>query len=108
MTIDRFSRWSYSLLLGFAVIGASSCAPPPRPGIVYAQRHPPMDRAEERGRPPGQGYIWIRGHWRWDRDEFKWVRGEWADAGRRRWVEGHWAHDRRGWYWQDGYWRGGR
>ena len=107
MTFDRFRMWSHSLLLGFLLIGASSCGPPPPPGIVYAQRHPPMDRYEERGSAPGPGYLWIRGHWRWAGDEFRWVRGQWVEAGRRRWLEGHWAHDRRGWYWKEGYWRGG-
>lgn len=98
----------YAVMLGLVVLGSLSCGPPPLPGIVYAQRHPPMDRREDRGSSPGSGHIWIRGHWRWDGSDFRWVRGQWVDPGRRRWVDGHWAHDRRGWYWQEGYWRGGR
>ena len=34
---------------------------------------PPAVRIEERGRPPGPGYLWISGYQRWDGIHYVWV-----------------------------------
>jgi WXXGXW repeat (2 copies) len=83
-----------------------SCAPPP-PGRVYIVRRPPPERVEVIGAGPGPGFVYVRGYWRYDGNDFVWTPGRWVSLDRRyrQWVPGHWAHDRHGWYWVEGRWR---
>ena len=99
-------------LTSAAVVGAltlavlAACYAPP-PGRVYVVRRPPPGRVEVIGVAPGPGFVFVRGYWRYDRDNYVWVSGRWAPVERRyhEWVPGHWAHDRHGWYWVEGRWR---
>jgi hypothetical protein len=106
------SLHSFTLRTPAAVVGAlaltvlAACAPPP-PGRVYVIRRPPPERVEVIGVAPGSGFVYVRGYWRYDRDDYVWVPGRWVAVERRyhEWVPGHWAHDRHGWYWVEGRWR---
>ena len=48
--------------------------PVPAPVVVYHDRPaPPPLIVEEYG--PRHGYVWVRGHWRWNGHRYVWVRG---------------------------------
>ncbi|HVY49791.1 MAG TPA: YXWGXW repeat-containing protein [Minicystis sp.] len=74
-------------------------------GDVVVRTPPPAERVEvvPRARP---GFVWVRGHWRWNGHEYVWVAGHWdtVRAGHV-WVEGHWDKRPGGWVWVEGYWR---
>jgi hypothetical protein len=94
------------LWICLALLAALACVPPPPPGAIYAARRPPSDQVEVMVVSPGSGHVWVRGYWRWERNDFVWVRGRWmpVERGYRTWVPGRWRHHRRGWYWVDGHW----
>ncbi len=98
-----FRRVPVALLL----LAAAACAPLPPPGVVYVSRRPPPDRVDVVVMRPGPGYAWVRGYWRWDRDDYVWMPGRWVviERGYRGWAPGRWVHHRRGWYWVEGHWR---
>jgi hypothetical protein len=89
-----------------ALSAALACAGGMSLGVVYTERRPPPDRIEVAVASPGDGYAWVGGYWRWERNDFSWTAGHWQpiERGYHRWVPGHWAdrHDR--WYWIDGHW----
>jgi hypothetical protein len=57
---------------------------------------------------PGPNFVWVRGHYRWDRAvaAYVWVPGHWAEPpqGYRVWVPGHWDQRPDGWFWVEGHW----
>jgi len=57
---------------------------------------------------PGPHYVWVKGHWRWNkhRNEYVWVEGHWIQARRGHvWVEGYWEDvEGRGSRWIPGHW----
>ena len=56
---------------------------------------------------PGVNYIWIEGHWKWNkkRNAYVWVDGRWAKRqGNKKWINGHWRKSKRGWIWVPGHW----
>jgi hypothetical protein len=75
-------------------------------GVAYVDRGPPRERVEIRSVPPGRGYVWVRGYWRWTGGGYDWVSGRWeaVGPGRRSYRPGRWRHNRQGWYWVDGRW----
>jgi hypothetical protein len=86
-----------TLAFGFAV--ASSAA------VVWVQVAPPTAIVETAPAPPGSGYAWVGGYWRWNGVKYVWVSGHYvAHSGA--WVPGHWRHVAgSGWYWVPGHWR---
>lgn len=57
--------------------------------------------------PPRRDYVWVPGHWRWDRRAHRhlWARGYWLPARRGHvYHPGHWIREGRGWRFHDGYW----
>ena len=89
---------------------ALGCASNPRPAryeMVYVQRRPPAMRVEVVPAPPGPGFGWVGGYWRWERDGYAWTAGRWERAPHAHavWLNGRWRQDRRGWYWVPGHWR---
>jgi hypothetical protein len=104
--------WGRAGRRGAAVIGllaAAACGPGYGPaGVSVVVRRPPPERVEVVGTAPGSGYVWIRGHYAWQANDYVWVAGRWdrpPQASYRRWESGHWAHARGGWYWVEGRWR---
>jgi len=52
-------------------------------------------------------YIWIEGHWKWNRrhHRYLWVKGRTARKQRNKiWIAGHWTRVRSGWYYVQGHW----
>jgi hypothetical protein len=87
-----------------ASIFATACA---GNGRVYVRTGPPPLRSEAVLVSPGPGYVWIPGHYRYERGGYVWVGGRYerAPRSRARWVPGHWENGRRGWYYVEGHWR---
>ena len=98
---------------GFFAVGGlaalAACVPMAPPGAVFIATRvgPPPPRVEVVGVAPGPGFVWVRGFWRWEGDDYRWTPGHWTMAPHPRavWVPGRWRHHPRGWYWVDGYWR---
>jgi hypothetical protein len=56
---------------------------------------------------PGINYIYIEGHWKWNKKlkSYVWIDGKWAKRpGNKIWVSGHWRKVARGWKWIPGHW----
>jgi WXXGXW repeat (2 copies) len=73
----------------------------------YAGREPPPTPIEVIPDSPGGRTVWVGGHWRWENDNFVWVKGRWEKLprGRSGWVPGRWDHDTHGWYYVRGRWQ---
>ncbi len=65
---------------------------------------PPAPRYERPG--VRAGYVWVAGHYRWDRGSYLWVPGHWERV-RRGWIweAGHWERRGNHYVWIDGRWR---
>ncbi|HEX4260533.1 MAG TPA: YXWGXW repeat-containing protein [Acetobacteraceae bacterium] len=66
----------------------------------------PAARAEIVPPAPAPGYVWIRGHWRWNGARYVWIGGHYlarpvAVTG---WVPAHWANRAGRWVWVPGHW----
>ncbi|MGH7617883.1 MAG: YXWGXW repeat-containing protein [Gemmatimonadaceae bacterium] len=94
-------------LVAVGAAGACAANPRPRVGVEYAMRQPPAERVEVLSASPGAGYVWVKGHWAWRRDDYEWIGGHWAipERGFREWEPGRWEHDRNGWFFIEGRWR---
>ena len=47
-------------------------------GRAFTDRnHRPADRFERRPVRPHHGYVWYKGHWRWERNRWIWINGLW-------------------------------
>ena len=55
------------------------------------------------------GFVWVRGHWRWDGARYAWTQGHWerARAGSF-WREARWERRASGWVYVPGVWVRGR
>jgi hypothetical protein len=67
---------------------------------------PPMNGAII-GRPPGRGYVWTAGYYRWHHGRYVWVPGRWMRAPRPGavWIAPAWRPSRGGYVFVPGYWR---
>lgn len=84
------SAWSASSAFAQVVIVTPSAPPPPRVEVVPA---------------PRSGFVWDRGHWRWDQGRYVWVPGHWQPVRvGYHWVPGHWAQRGPNWRWIEGHW----
>ena len=43
----------------------------------YAGHEPPLTLIDMVPDSPGSDFVWIAGHWRWQNDNFEWVKGSW-------------------------------
>src|SRR5215475_14602945 len=89
-------------LMAVSVMGACAVyARPPRLGVAYVVRQPPVERVEVIPASPGLEYVWVKGHWGWRRDNYEWIAGRWVvpERGFHEWVPGRWERDRGGWFW---------
>jgi len=98
----HFRILGVSLVLGAAL----ACSGGMTLGVVYTERRPPPDRVEVMAVSPGGDYVYIKGHWAWNSNDFGWVSGRWerVQRGYRSWVPGHWVERRHRWQWVEGHW----
>ncbi len=72
---------------------------PIRPKVVLIKANVPR---------PGPSYVWIDGHWQWDKrsSSYIWAKGKWVKNKRNRiWISGHWHKVTGGWKWVPGHWK---
>lgn len=88
----------------FVAAGAASIATASAEVVIVARTAPPAERVEVV--PAARaGYVWDKGHWRFDHGRYDWVPGHWqVERVGMHWVPGHWDghHDR--WVWVEGHW----
>jgi hypothetical protein len=74
------------------------------PAEVIVEEAPPAERVEVITASPGDGYFWIKGHWKWD-GRYIWESGHWELRPRPAavWIAGHWEK-RHHWHWIPGHW----
>jgi hypothetical protein len=72
--------------------------------VIVAPSAPPAVRYE--AIPPARvGYVWDRGHWRWDHGRYVWNPGHWRrERAGYHWVPGHWVARGGAWRWVPGHW----
>ncbi|MGC1380355.1 MAG: hypothetical protein WA814_04955 [Candidatus Baltobacteraceae bacterium] len=92
--------------LGATTAGAALPAAAQVYGGAYVQFGPPAPIAETVPAPPGSGYYWTPGYWRWNGRRYVWVGGRYAypPYGGAVWHPGHWVSGPYGWYWREGHW----
>jgi WXXGXW repeat (2 copies) len=95
------------LLLAQAALvaaGAITVATASAQVVVVAPNAPPAMRYEPV--PPARaGYVWDRGHWRWDHGQYVWNPGHWqAERIGYHWIPGHWIARGGAWRWAPGHW----
>ncbi|EXJ00853.1 YXWGXW repeat-containing protein [Burkholderia pseudomallei] len=79
-------------------------APAMREVVVVAPSAPPPVRYEVVPEPR-VGYVWDRGHWRWDHDRYVWIAGHWeVERIGMHWAPGHWSQRGPGWVWVRSHW----
>jgi WXXGXW repeat (2 copies) len=59
------------------------------------------------GRPPGAGYVWTNGFYRWRGGRYVWMPGTWMRPPYRGavWIQPRWVPGGGGWVFHKGYWR---
>jgi hypothetical protein len=104
-TLDRRRLLAgMAALLGLAVAGVS---PAKADGLIVVR--PPPLRYEPIPPPPGppRAWIWIPGHWGWNRVRYFWVSGYYVRhvPSYHAWIPGRWVPRGGGWVWIEGHWR---
>lgn len=57
---------------------------------------------------PGNKYIWIEGHWKWNkkRNKYVWMDGYWTKKKNGKvYISGHWSKKNKGWSYVPGHWK---
>jgi hypothetical protein len=97
-----------ALVAAISVPAAAQIPIPPLPHmeIHIAHSAPPRPRAEYRAEMPGPGYVWVKGFWNWDGDQWVWIPGRWdrpagVDV---TWVDPHYFREEGGWRYEPGHW----
>src|SRR5579875_303012 len=95
-------RRSVAIAAVAAVLGAAV----PAVAQYYAPSPPPPLRREIVPAPPGAGWVWRAGFWRWNGYRWVWVPGHYVRVPRPglHWIPGHWVRRPRGWFWVAGHW----
>jgi hypothetical protein len=97
---------SHLLLVLLLATACSHNPPPDRVQAVVAQA-PPAARAENRGRRPHDGWVWVPGYWNWSNERHVWVPGMWSlpPRGFHSWEAAHWTRTKQGWVLVRGRWK---
>jgi WXXGXW repeat (2 copies) len=69
--------------------------------IIY--REPPAAQVEQVSSRPG--FVWVKGHWDYRQNGWKWISGRWErDRPGYVWEEGRWEQRGNAWHWIEGHW----
>jgi len=73
---------------------------------IEAPNAPPPVRVEVAPPPPAErGYVWDKGHWRWEHGAYAWVPGHWQAVREGwHWVPAHWVQRGPNWRYVEGHW----
>ncbi len=68
------------------------------PGAPPAARYEAVPAARD-------GYVWDRGHWKWEHGQYAWAPGHWQPVRvGYHWVPGHWVARGPNSHWVEGHW----
>lgn len=97
------AKLRYALLIPLALAALVSTPTFAQSEVIIREAPPPMRvEAVPVERP---GYVWDRGHWRYEGRGYAWVPGHWQPVMRNaRWEPGHWESRGPNWYWREGHW----
>lgn len=72
--------------------------------VGFAQA--PAADSQMPGAAPGQGYVWMSGHWNSENGQWRWVAAHWELPPSRSatWIGGHWVASAGNWVWVNGAW----
>ncbi len=73
---------------------------------VVVTRRIPAARTERVTVSPNPNYVWIKGHWSWQDNDWVWMAGRWAERPRPGavWREGEFLQQGYRMIWQPGHW----
>jgi hypothetical protein len=101
-------------VLSAVLVLMSGCMERPRARIIYEEpppvvvtQAPPAALREQVPPPPGPEFVWIAGHWHWNRNRWVWNRGYYARPPRRGavWIAPRFEAHEGGSVFIGGYWR---
>ncbi|TAM52483.1 MAG: hypothetical protein EPN57_13690 [Paraburkholderia sp.] len=93
------------ILAAAGAFAIAASAPASADEVVLVAPHAPPPVRYEVVPAPRVGYVWDRGHWRWQRGGYVWVPGHWQRVRiGHHWVPGHWARRGPNWAWIPGHW----
>jgi hypothetical protein len=74
--------------------------------IRVGTRAPPQILSERKPRRPGNDFLWIKGSWHWQSDDWAWRPGRWERPDKRglSWVKARYARDGNAWRYEPGHW----
>ena len=73
--------------------------------LVTTAGPPPAPRIEAITPPPGVEFIWISGHWKFERNQYVWDAGHWErHHPGEHWLPAHWVQRGPGWNYMPGRW----
>ena len=74
--------------------------------IRVGRRAPPRLLNERRPQRPGRDFLWIRGSWDWQNEDWAWVPGRWDRPGDRgtRWVQARYVRQGPAWRYEPAHW----
>lgn len=74
-------------------------------GSSVAYREPPPPQAEPEAGTQRAGYIFVRGRWVWNNNQWTWSAGRWERTrANYTWSDGRWEQRGSQWHWIDGQW----
>jgi hypothetical protein len=94
------SAWRNVLLGTLCALVLSACYVYTRP-VAVAPPAPQVASDPE----PRPGFVWVRGYWSWNGNQYVWVRGRWvAERPGYHWVHAHWVQADGTWQFVAGHW----
>ena len=97
-------------IIGVAIImgGMFLSIPNTTQAQVIIKIKPPTPKVVVKPNSPKSHYVWIPGHWNWNkkRHKYVWVSGHWSKPKKgKAWVPGHYKKVRGGYQWIPGHWK---
>ncbi|MBU6488368.1 MAG: YXWGXW repeat-containing protein [Burkholderiales bacterium] len=93
------------ILAAAGAFAIAASAPASADEVVLVAPHAPPPVRYEVVPARRAGYVWDRGHWRWQRGGYVWVPGHWQRVRiGYHWVPGHWVQRGPNWAWIPGHW----
>jgi hypothetical protein len=103
----RKTTWMTTAAVVLACAGALGTAPAFAAPSIFVQVAPPPPR-QEVVPAPRRGYVWVPGHWQWQRNRHVWIGGHYLRARRGySYQEPRWEQRDNRWVYREGNWARG-
>lgn len=76
------------------------------PTYVFVESEPPQEIAEAMTPSPGPDYVWLKGAWNYEGNQWMWRNGHWVvkPHPNAEWTAGYWKRKHHHWVWVPGFW----